>query len=390
MKTFYFDCSSGICGDLTLSAFLDLGADLEKVNSDIGLLKLEEEPRFESKKTNLKGISGTTASVKTNKFCSKQRSFAEIKSLIEKSALKDFVKDKSVKIFEVIAKAESRVHDVPLEKVHFHEIGAVDSIADIVGVASCFNQFEPFKAFFSELPVSSGTIKTQHGILPLPAPATALILEGIPVYGTDTDKELITPTGAGIAKIFANSFGNFPHMTITRSGTGHAKNSFENLPGLLRIFEGEPSDLSDSDSVFVLETNIDNFNPEFYEHIQSLLFGKGALDVCLINVAMKKGRPGTILNVICKTDDLQKMSDIILAQTSSIGLRYYEAKRKKLKRELARIETPWGNINVKKILSVNGTGIYPEYEDLRKISKDKNIPIHELHIEVSAFLNQQK
>jgi hypothetical protein len=292
-------------------------------------------------------------------------------------------------MFKLIAEAESKIHGINLEDVHFHEVGAADSIVDIVGVCTCFKMLSPCKVYFSELPVGAGTINSGHGPLPLPAPAAIDILRGSPVYGINEKKELITPTGAAIVKTFAEGFGEFPSIDLEKTGTGLSKNNFDSLPGLLRIFKGKLKESKDYDSVTVIETNIDDFDSEFYGHVQELLFSKGALDVTLAPIIMKKGRPGHTLSVICEIKDRESLTDSILAETSTTGLRYYEASRRKLKREIINAQTVHGLVKVKKIETANGPRFHPEYEDIRKIALEKSLPLQTIYNDVIASLKHR-
>ena len=391
MKILYFDCPAGICGDMVLGAFLDSGANLRYINDQIASLKLAEKPFVSAKKSTIHGLTGTEATVKIKKAGKgHRRSYSEIKSLIKRARLSPFVKEKALKMFALIGKVEAGIHNVPISKIHFHEIGAADSISDIVGVAACFEQLSPAKIFFSKIPLGGGTVKSEHGTLPLPAPAAVEILAGIPVYGVDSHRELVTPTGAAIIKTFADGFVDFPTMTIDQIGTGLSKGIFHEVPGVLRIFSGTELAKPNRDSVYVVEANIDNMNTEFYGYIQDLLFTKGALDATLIPVIMKKGRPGHIISVICDSTRLQQIQDLLLNETSTIGVRYWETQRKKLPREIVKVKTPFGVLRAKKVTHNYWDTFYPEYEDLKEIARRENIPLQKVHARVFAFLNKSK
>jgi len=302
--------------------------------------------------------------------------------------LSEEIKSSSLNIFKLIGQVESGIHGIPLEKIHFHEIGAVDSITDIITVCACFDMLKPAKVFFSKLPMGGGTIKSAHGPLPLPAPASSHMLKGIPVYGIDVSEELVTPTGAAIVKTFADGFIDFPSMTLEKVGTGLGKRKFGGLPGILRIFQGK-TDKKEQDNVYIIEANIDDYMPEFFGHIFDVLLENGALDVTLTPVIMKKGRPGQTLSIICNAKDLSKLNDIVLCETSTIGIRYYPAQRKKLAREIISVKTPLGRINVKKSFTREGARLHPEYEDLKKIAKKRAISIGKAYTDIIAFLNKQ-
>ena len=388
MKTLYFDCSSGICGDMVLSAFIDLGVPVESINKAIARLNLPGKPKLMVQKKMVHHLSGSFATVKfPQNSKGKARGYSEIVKIIQKSKLNSYEKEKSILMFTLIGKAESKIHNLPLEKVHFHEIGAVDSIADIVGAAYCFSLFDPCGIYFSKIPLGGGVIKSGHGMLPLPAPAASLILKDTPVYGVDVDEELVTPTGAAIIKAFAGGFQEFPSMKLEKVGTGIGKRRFEKLPGILRIFLGKSDEVFEEDRVIVIEANIDNFNPEFYGYVSKLLFEKGAIDVTITPTIMKKGRPGNILSVLSEPKNFNCISNVILAETSTIGLRYCEARRKKLKREELKVKTPFGTIRCKKIFYGEETSLYPEYEDLKRIAQNKKISLNKLNRDVISFLN---
>jgi hypothetical protein len=391
MKTLYFDCSSGICGDLLLGAFLDLGIDVNFLNSELKSLDLKERPFIEDEKPEDSLISGTLATVKTEMpVKSRKRDHSEIKRIIMESSLKETVKTKSLKVFDVIAKAEAKIHSTEPDNVHFHEVGAVDSICDIVSICNCFEILGPSNNIFSKLPISTGIIGSAHGPLPLPAPAAALILEGIPVYGADTQKELVTPTGAAVAKVFASSFGTFPAMTIESSGTGHAKNRFESLPGILRIFKRNQDRTYEQARVISIETNIDDYNTEMLSYVQERLFHLGALDVTLTPVIMKKGRPGHILSVLCSRESFEKLSFCIFEETSTIGFRYTESARKKLPREEISVDTPFGMVKAKRTVHADKISVTPEYEELKRIALERNVPIIDVYRRILSALNNDR
>jgi pyridinium-3,5-bisthiocarboxylic acid mononucleotide nickel chelatase len=374
---------------MVLGAFFDLGLDPKAVAREINKLKLPEKPVLKVRKGSVQGLSGTVATVQSGKkHKSDHRSFTQIKSMIKRSTLSSFVKEKSIRVFTLIGKIEARIHGVPLEKIHFHEIGAVDSIVDIVGISVCFEMIGPVKTYFSKIPMGSGTVRASHGVLPLPAPATALILKGMPVYGIDSLQELVTPTGAAIAKVFADGFVDLPPMTLQDVGTGLSKTGFKNIPGILRIFLGDQLEAHEHDRVGVVEANIDNMNPEFYGHIQEILFVNGALDVTLTPVIMKKGRPGQIISVICDPAKLKRIESLLLTHTTTIGSRHWFAYRRKLKRDSVKAKTPYGPVMAKRIGYEDGEWLTPEYEDLKKISQKSGIPIQKLYISLTAYLNK--
>lgn len=381
MKILYIDCPSGICGDMTLAAFIDLGVSLKTLNKALDALRLPEKPRILAKRTSLSSIFGTNARIVfQQKGTPKQRGFKEISRIIKNSRLNSFVKEKSLEMFKLIGSAESKIHGIPLHKVHFHEIGAVDSICDIVAIAECFRNFRGSRVYFSKIPLGSGTVKTAHGRLPLPAPAALEILKGIPAFGVEVNLEMVTPTGAAVVKTFADGFVEFPPMKLEKIGLGFSKNT-RGLP--LRISLGTP--LKRSESVCVIETNIDNMTGEQFGYIQDLLFERGALDAVITPILMKKKRPAHTLSVICNPSKLNTLAKTILKETTSIGLRYYTAERKVLKRESIIMKTPYGIIRAKKIYGKN-IRIEPEYEDISKIAKKTRTPFHIMRMRIEATM----
>jgi hypothetical protein len=281
-------------------------------------------------------------------------------------------------MFEKLAAAESKIHGCPKHHVHFHEVGGVDAIVDIVGTALCVDYLKVETVFVSKVPLGTGFVHCAHGVLPVPAPATAEILKDIPVYGTDIPCELVTPTGAAIITTLASSFGPMPGMRISQTGWGAGSRDLDRIPNLLRIFLGEPAGLSDT--VSVIETTIDDMNPEVFGFLMERLFEDGALDVCLIPVFMKKNRPGTLLQVLCGHHVKEALISRILTETTTLGVRCFEAQRRILKRESVRLETEFGEVTAKKIHSPDGrTRIVPEYDVCRRIARDRNIPIRTVY-----------
>ncbi len=377
----YFDCFSGISGDMALGAFLDLGVPVEWLNDRLETIPLTG---FELLATTVSrnGIQAKSVEVRV-KDDATSRHYEDITSIIEKSPLSPEVKQRSLDIFERIATAESSIHGCPKEKVHFHEVGGIDAMVDIVGTALCIDYLGIDNVIASPIPLGSGFVNCQHGILPVPAPATLDILKGVPVYGTKVTHELVTPTGAAIIVTLAESFEEMPDMIIEKTGYGAGKRELESRPNLLRIITGKalvppkthPAGYQ-QDSVVVVDTCIDDMNPEVFGFLMERLFEKGALDVYWIPIFMKKNRPATMVQVLCPEDCLDLLVDCILSETTSLGIRYYPAKRRMLVREQTILETTYGEVAVKRIVESDGSvRIVPEYEVCRKIAIEKNIPI---------------
>ena len=377
----YFDCFSGISGDMTLGAFFDLGVPVEWLQDRLETLPLTGfEVLAETVSRN--GIQAKSVEVRV-KDDTTSRHYEDITSIIEKSPLSPEVKQRSLDIFERIADAEALIHGCPREKVHFHEVGGIDALVDIVGTALCVDYLEIDTVIASQIPVGRGFVTCQHGILPVPAPATLAILKGVPIYGTKIPHELVTPTGAAIIATLAESFEEMPDMIIEKIGYGAGKRELESQPNLLRVILGTEITNSEkrigeyqTDQIVIIETCIDDMNPEVFGFMMERLFEKGALDVYWIPIFMKKNRPGTMVQVLCSEDCREVLMACILSESSSLGVRYYHAKRRMLGRERIMVKTVYGEIAVKRIIELDGSSrIVPEYEICKKIALEKNLPI---------------
>jgi len=377
----YFDCFSGISGDMTLGALFDLGLSVSRLNEMIHELKLNNT-RIETKSTMHMGISATQAIVHTS--ASPIRHFADIRELIAKSALSQHVKEHSIAMFEKLAEVEAHIHGCDIEKVHFHEVGAVDSIVDIVGAVCGLEALGVEKVVFSSLPMGTGFVECQHGHIPIPAPATMNILTDVPVYGTDVPCELVTPTGALFAKCLANSYGHLPGMKIEKTGYGAGTRSLRDRPNLLRIVLGHQQKKTlthtSFESVGVIETHIDDMTPECLSYAMNELLSAGALDVLIIPVHMKKNRSGHQLQVICMPEDISLLTDMVLQETSTIGVRYQIVQRKVLKRKPITVQTKRGRLDAKEIIQPDGTiRLTPEFDSCQRLAKEKGIPIQQIY-----------
>ena len=363
---------------MVLGAFADLGVDMGLVKGELCKIPLTG---FDITVNTVcrSGITAKDLHVNLIGGEAPSRNYAQIKSLIKKSGLSPFVKGAGLGIFEKIAKAEAKIHDTPLEKVHFHEVGGVDSLVDILGAAISMEFLSIKKVISSKIPLGTGFVSCSHGNLPVPAPATLSILKGAPVYGTQIPHELTTPTGAAIISFFADSFGPIPDMLINKIGYGAGKREHETRPNILRIITGSAalnSGYCQDDEVVVLETIIDDMNPEIYGFLMERLFEAGALDVVWIPAFMKKNRPGTIVQVLCPMELQEAITALILTETTSSGLRHYTVGRKKLPRKMLKIDTQFGKVEVKAMVDPKGVvQIVPEYEVCKKIAKKKNVPI---------------
>jgi uncharacterized protein (TIGR00299 family) protein len=377
----YFDCFSGISGDMTLGAFIDLGVPVEWLINRLETIPLTG---FEvlAETVSRSGIQAKSVEVRV-KDDTTSRHYKDIKSIIEKSSLSPEVKQKSLDIFDKIANAEALIHGCPRDKVHFHEVGGIDALVDIVGTALSMHYLKIEKVMASAIPVGRGFVNCQHGILPVPAPATLGILKGIPIYGTKIPHELVTPTGAAIIATLAESFEEIPDMIVEKIGYGAGKRDLELQPNLLRIILGTEITNSEkgigvyqTDQIVILETCIDDMNPEVFGFLMERLFEKGALDVYWIPIFMKKNRPGTMVQVICPENCRDVLMACILSESSSLGVRYYHAKRRMLGRERIMVKTVYGEIAVKRITELDGSSrIVPEYETCKKIAIAKDLPL---------------
>lgn len=374
---------------MTLGALVDAGCPVEYLRSELQLLNVPGWT-LSAERIWKNGIAATYVKVATEDQ-QKHRSLSTILETIGESTIAPQVRERAASIFEKLGRAEAYVHDAPLEKVHFHEVGAVDAIVDIVGACIGFDALGIGKFASSPLNVGGGTAKMAHGILPVPAPATARLLQGAPTYSNGVQRELVTPTGAAIIATLCDSFGPQPAMTVSAVGYGAGTLDLENQPNVVRIMIGEVAEKSSAapfgfdEEIAVIEANLDDMNPQIYGHFQERALTAGALDVYTTPVQMKKNRPGTLLTVLCKPQDTQKLMDLIFAETTTIGVRSYNAQRRVLPRESVVVSTDYGEIRMK-IASVNGhiRQATPEYEDCRKLAIEKNVPLQQV---ISAAQN---
>jgi len=393
-KVAYFDCFSGISGDMTLGVLVDLGLKPEFLKDELLKLNLDGY-KINFNKVQKHGITGTKVDIELDNHDHHHehnhhgRHLSDIIKLISESQLNQDVKDMAEKIFTRLGEAEAKVHNVDIEKIHFHEVGAVDSILDIVGSAIGINALEIDKIYSSPLPLGQGFIKSSHGVMPVPAPATVELLRGIPAKRTEVSAELVTPTGAAIISTITDSFGPIPDMTIENIGYGAGTKDFTEQPNLLRVIIGTSKDVYESDVINVVETNIDDMSPQVYDLLMDKLFSIGALDVFLTPILMKKNRPAIKLTVLVELTKLQEACACILSETTTMGVRIYEANRKKLAREMTEIETEYGKVNVK--LGKIGDEvikIIPEYDNCKQLAEKNNVPIMKVHQAVlTAFSN---
>ncbi|MDY6823031.1 MAG: nickel pincer cofactor biosynthesis protein LarC [Thermodesulfobacteriota bacterium] len=388
----YFDCNSGISGDMTLGAFVDLGVPVVWLKETLTSL-LHDGFDITERSLTRHGIAARKVDVTDLEHGADHghgRNYRDIRTLISQSALPERSRTIALAIFERLARAEAGVHGGDIETVHFHEVGGVDAIVDIAGAALCMEYLDVRHVIASPLALGTGSVECRHGVLPVPAPATVRILEDVPVYGTAVPHELVTPTGAAIITTLASRFGPMPMMTIEKTGYGAGTREIQSLPNLLRVMAGRFAGADDAlaeDTVEIVETCIDDMSPEMFGHVMDRLFADGALDVYMMPVYMKKNRPGTLLQTLCAAQQRDAVIARILMETTSIGVRYYKADRRMLARTSITVSTPLGPVTAKRIiLPDGGIRITPEYESCRAVAMEKNMPIGKVYkaVEKSA------
>jgi uncharacterized protein (TIGR00299 family) protein len=383
MKVCYLDCFSGICGNMVLGALIDVG--LPKSVLREGVVNLGVEPfDIEVRRDERMRIYGTHVKVKARGGEGPQRSYQEIKRMIEESSLDPSVRERSLDIFHRLAVAEARIHDERIDDVHFHEIGALDSIVDVVGAAVGMNHLGIDRVCASEIPLGSGFVHGQHGRLPVPAPATLEILKGIPICSSSLNEELVTPTGAAIVASFSAGFGNIPQMRIERVGYGVGDRAFEEIPNVLRIIVGEGEGAWEGDRIWVVETDIDDMSPEIHGYLMERLPEAGALDVTLTPVQMKKNRPGVTIKILSREAEVDTIIDTLFRESTSIGVRRYPVRRAKLSRRTEEVETKYGTVRLKVSCDQEGriVNVAPEFEDCKRIAEARGIPLKEIYREI--------
>ncbi len=384
MTIAYLDCFSGISGDMLLAALMDAGLPIDTLQSELSRLDLQGWS-IESQKVARAGLACTKVNVVLEKKEQPCRRLRDIKLIIDRASLSDSVKQKSIAIFERLARAEAAVHGTTMDDVHFHEVGAVDAIIDIVGAVIGLEHLGVSEIICSPINLGSGSIHTEHGRLPVPAPATAELLKGVPVYSSYISHELTTPTGAVIVSEMSSMFGPMPQMIIRQIGCGAGALDIPVHPNILRIFIGEASQKYEEDTSVLIETNIDDLNPQIYDHLLERLMKAGALDVFFTPVIMKKGRPGILVSALTDRQSREKVIDVIFRETTSIGLRIYEVGRRKLPREIVEVETAFGKVRVKASrLAGEVLTVSPEYDDCRRIATEKNVPLKKVVQEAKA------
>jgi uncharacterized protein (TIGR00299 family) protein len=380
LRILYFDCFAGISGDMTVAALLELGVPLDLLEERLAALPLSSPGyRLSVGKVVRHGITATRFHVQVAEH-QPHRHYGDIAAMIEESSLPSGAKERAQRIFLRLAEAEARVHGVEIGQVHFHEVGGVDSIVDIVGTAICLDYLGIHKVYAAPLPYGSGSVETAHGRLPVPAPATAELLQGMPVHFECGPGERVTPTGAAILAALADGFGNPPAMRVATVGCGAGGMDFADLPNILRLVLGEAVSPAERDEIMVIETHIDDMNPELLGFLMERLFAHGALDVAFSPLQMKKNRPGVKLTVLSSPAALNELARLVLTESTAGGVRYYPVERMMLERFLEERETSLGRVRVK-VFNDNGKAlrVVPEFEECRRIADEQGIPLLEVY-----------
>jgi len=389
MRILYYDCFAGISGDMNLGALIDLGVDSNYLKTELEKLNIEGF-HLDIKQDQRRGITGTKAEVIIeNQENEKHRHLRHIEELVNGSSLSEKVKINALKIFDLIAIAEGKVHNISKEKVHFHEVGALDSIADIVGAAICLDYLKVDRILSSPIQLGGGTVKCAHGIMPVPAPATTEIVLNVPVKTGLVDHEATTPTGAAILVAMVDEFTSVIDFSITRTAYGIGNRDISEVPNVLRVHLCEDlrsiKDLSTEEAI-VLESNIDDMNPEHYDFLLEQLFKAGASDAWLVPIVMKKSRPAVTLSILCKATLGDQMKEIIFTHSTSIGIREHKVTKSMLRREETTVETIYGSVQIKQSY-FKGKMLHskPEFEDCKKLAEENGLTISDIEKEVNKI-----
>lgn len=380
MRVAHFDCFSGISGDMTLGALIDAGVESAAIRDGLDSLGLPITVSVTREKRC--GFAATRVLVDAPHE-HVHRHLPEIERILSSGSLTERQRDLALRIFRKLAEAEAEVHDCPIEKVHFHEVGALDSIADIAGVAIGLDLLGVERITCRSVPPGSGTISGAHGIMPVPAPATAKLLQGMPLATAPVRTELVTPTGAAILATVVETFTDQPEMTVERIGCGAGSKDFAEQPNILRLLVGTSENQSEHDHVWVLETNLDDVPGEVIGYTTERLFAAGALDVYTIAIQMKKSRPGVLLGVIVEESHRVAVEDVLFRETGTFGVRRHRAERSKLRRESCTLTTPWGTIKAKRGYRPGQPDsvviVTPEYEDCARVARERGVPLREIY-----------
>ncbi|HEY5615221.1 MAG TPA: nickel pincer cofactor biosynthesis protein LarC [Bacteroidota bacterium] len=379
MNIAYFDTIAGISGDMTLGAFVSAGLPVDELAAELKKLNLHG---FELHASHIErsGIVATKVDVVISEQPHSHRHLKDINAIIDNSSLSDPVKQTAKKIFLEVAVAEAKVHNSTLEKIHFHEVGAIDSIVDIVGTAICLDTFNIEAVYSSHVRTGNGGfVKTQHGTMPIPTPATVEILKGYPTELTDIPFELTTPTGAAIIKALSRGVLSTEHVKVESIGYGAGTREIEQVPNLLRVLIGQLETPYRHDEIVTIETNIDDMNPEVYPYVMERLMNAGAHDAYLVPIIMKKGRPGILLSAMVERSKLDAAMEVLFRETSTLGVRIQPIERRKLPRAQKLVQTSLGSVTVKSIVRDGKERLVPEFEECKRLAMEKNLPLIEVY-----------
>lgn len=401
MKTLYFDCFAGASGDMIIGALIDLGVDPQQLSQALCKLHLEGYTitTTTTERCQIQAVKFDVHLTESDhhrhdhhqKHHHKHRGLREIQTLIERANLSQRVKEQSLAIFQRLAEAEGRVHGLAPEEVHFHEVGAVDAIVDVVGACIGFEMLGIERFICSPMRVGYGYVRCAHGLYPIPAPGTCELLKGLPIYAGDLEGEFVTPTGAAIISTLCSSYGQIAGLLPTRTGYGAGNRTYSDFPNVLRLILAEDSNTCSNQAVVVIEANLDDCNPQVFGYLMEKLFEAGALDVYYTPVQMKKSRPGILLTALAERSCADRVADCVLRETTTIGLRYYEAMRRVLDRRIQTVATKYGAIDFK--LATDGKTLYksmPEYRDCAEAARLHNVPLIEVQREAFVAFEELK
>ena len=385
MKIAYFDCIAGASGDMLLGAMLDAGLEVEALKENLKALHLENEFELKAQKVNKNGFGATKVDVLLHEPYEHQhgRHLVEIESLIRKGSLTETIQENAIGMFRRLAEVEAGIHGKPVGEVHLHEVGGVDTIVDVVGTLLGLDSLGVEQVFSSPLPLGRGFVQGAHGLIPLPAPATVALLKGIPVQGSEIEMELVTPTGALLLSTLCKAFGPIPAMTLSGQGYGAGGRDLP-IPNVVRLLLGERSEVhgqgTEIDTLMMLETNIDDNSAEVDGYVMEQLFASGALDVFFTPIQMKKNRPATLISILSRPEDVEKLELLLFRETSTLGVRRQSVERRCLERTSEVVDTPYGPIRVKVARLPDGTSKHaPEFEDCKRAALAHGVPLRKVY-----------
>ncbi|NOT01724.1 MAG: nickel pincer cofactor biosynthesis protein LarC [Phycisphaerales bacterium] len=379
MTIAYFDCFSGIAGDMILGALVDAGLPADELRAAVGGLPISGY-QIAIERVTRHGISATRVDVQLDASTPQpHRHLSHVLKIIDGANLTDAVKTRAAAVFRRLAEAEARVHGTNVEKIHFHEVGAVDAIIDVVGAMWGLDRLGVQRVVGSPVPTGHGTVSCEHGVMPVPAPATALLLQGVPLAACNEPGELTTPTGAAILTELADSYGPIPAMTLERVGVGAGSRQGQHRPNVFRLLLGRVGAAHNADCVVVLEANVDDATPEILGHTLDGLLDAGALDAYILPIQMKKSRPGAMITALAEPDRVARIEEVLFAETTTFGIRRHEVLRTKLERTFVTVQTRFGPIRIKEGRSGDRViTASPEFEDCRKAAEEHNAPLREV------------